>query len=211
MAVNAEPGEDYGTLRVLQLPRNTTIPGPGQVQNNFESDPEVSRQLTLLRSGGSDVVFGNLLTLPVGGGLLYVEPVYVQAATGQSYPLLRKVLVSFADTVGFDDTLAGALNQVFQGNAGAGTQEPTTPAPGKPTPAPGTTTAQQDLTRALSDASAALAEANAALKAGDFAAYGAAQQKLADAITRATKAQAQLVQAQGGTTATASPSPSPSG
>ncbi|MSW41713.1 MAG: UPF0182 family protein, partial [Actinobacteria bacterium] len=66
MAVNSEPGESYGQMRVLQLPRQTTIPGPSQVQNNFESDPEVSQQLSLLRRGGSDVALGNLLSLPVG-------------------------------------------------------------------------------------------------------------------------------------------------
>ena len=92
------PGDDYGTIRVLQLPRNTTIPGPTQVQNNFESDPAIAEQLTLLRRGGSEVEFGNLLSLPVGGGLLYVEPVYVRAAQGQGYPLLRKVLVTFGNT-----------------------------------------------------------------------------------------------------------------
>jgi uncharacterized membrane protein (UPF0182 family) len=67
MAVNADPGEDYGTIRVLQLPRSTTIPGPSQVQNNFESDPVVAQELSLLRRGGSDVELGNLLTLPVAG------------------------------------------------------------------------------------------------------------------------------------------------
>ena len=53
MAVNADPtsGEDYGKMRVLRLPRNTTVPGPGQVQNQFDSDPEVSSQLNLLRRG----------------------------------------------------------------------------------------------------------------------------------------------------------------
>ena len=61
MAANSEPGADYGKLRVLQLPSGTTIPGPVQAQNNFESDPTVSQQLSLLRRGGSEVELGNLL------------------------------------------------------------------------------------------------------------------------------------------------------
>ena len=56
---------------------------------------------------------GNLLTLPVGGGLLYVEPVYVQASGGESFPLLRKVLVGFGDKVAFEDTLPEALDVLF--------------------------------------------------------------------------------------------------
>ena len=113
MAANAEPGPDYGTIRLLRLPRNTTIPGPTQVQNNFESDPVVARDLSLFRSQGSDVELGNLLTLPVGGGLLYVEPLYIRAQGAESYPLLRKVLVAFGNRVGYADTLEESLLQVF--------------------------------------------------------------------------------------------------
>jgi uncharacterized membrane protein (UPF0182 family) len=99
--VNSDAGPDYGKMSVLQLPRNTNIAGPSQVASNFEAKPEVANSLSLLRRGGSDVVLGNLLTLPVGGGLLYVQPVYVQATANTSaYPLLQKVLVSFGDQIG---------------------------------------------------------------------------------------------------------------
>ena len=117
--VNSDPGPDYGKISVLQLPRNTNIAGPSQVASNFEAKPEVANSLSLLRRGGSDVVLGNLLTLPVGGGLLYVQPVYVKATSNTAaYPLLQKVLVSFGDQIGYDDTLKGALDQVFGGNSG---------------------------------------------------------------------------------------------
>ncbi len=126
LAVDAEPGseagvrsEDYGTLRLLELPRNATVPGPGQVQNNFNTDPTAADGLLALRRGDSTVINGNLLTLPVGGGLLYVQPVYVQSTEGTRFPLLRKVLVSFGDEIGFADTLDEALDQVFGGDSGA--------------------------------------------------------------------------------------------
>src|SRR5699024_2833941 len=67
----------------------------------------------------SQVISGNLLTLPVGGGLLYVQPVYVRATTGTSYPLLQKVLVSFGDEIAFEDTLDEALDELFGGDSGA--------------------------------------------------------------------------------------------
>ncbi len=110
LAANADPGEDYGKLTLLTLPRQTTIPGPGQVQNQFNSDTEVANQIALLERGSTTVRRGNLLTLPVGGGLLYVQPVYVQSTGETSYPLLRKVLVSFGDEIAFEDTLDLALD-----------------------------------------------------------------------------------------------------
>ena len=208
MSVNADAGDDYGTIRVLQLPRNTTIPGPRQVQNNFESDPEVSKQLSLLRSGGSDVQLGNLLSLPVGGGLLYFEPVYIRAAQGEGYPLLRKVLVSFGSKVAFEDDLETALAKVFTGQ----TVLPETPTePGAPE-APVSTPAQ-DLAKAILDANKAYSDGVAALAAGDFAAYGLAQDRLKEALQRATTAGSKIsgesLEVTPTPAATPVPSPSP--
>ena len=80
-AVDADPGnqagvidEGYGTMRLLELPRDLTVPGPGQVQNLFNANPTVSQQLNLLEQNASQVLRGNLLTLPAGGGMLYVQP-----------------------------------------------------------------------------------------------------------------------------------------
>ncbi|WP_309708749.1 UPF0182 family protein, partial [Pseudolysinimonas sp.] len=74
LSVNSDVGDDYGKLTLLTLPKDNTVPAPGQVQNKFDGDPDVSSELNLVRQGGSDVLLGNLLTLPVGGGLLYVQP-----------------------------------------------------------------------------------------------------------------------------------------
>ena len=180
--VNANAGADYGKITVLQLPRSTNIAGPSQVASNFEAKPEVANALSLLRQGGSDVVLGNLLTLPVGGGLLYVQPVYVKATSNSAaYPLLQKVLVSFGDVIGFDNSLKGALDQVFGGNSGttASTSSGTTT----------TTSGSADLATALQSAKQAMADAQSALQKGDFAAYGRAQDRLKAAIASAIAAQ----------------------
>jgi uncharacterized membrane protein (UPF0182 family) len=183
-SVISDPGPDYGKISVLQLPRSTNIAGPSQVASNFEAKPVVANSLSLLRQGGSDVVLGNLLTLPVGGGLLYVQPVYVRAtANTASYPLLQKVLVSFGDQIGFDDTLKGALDQVFGGNSG------TTTTTTGPSTTGGTGTKSQALANALQSAQQALADGQAALAKGDFTAYGAAQDRLKSAIAAAIAAQ----------------------
>jgi uncharacterized protein len=197
MSVNSAPGPDYGTIRVLQLPSNTTIPGPTQVQNNFEADPTIASQLSLLRRGGSEVDLGNLLSLPFNGGLLYVEPVYLRAAQ-DGFPLLRKVLAGYGGNVAMADTLDEALAAVF-------TLDPTPqpepvpdpdvdPQPG-PTPDPGpdpTDDPLVDLANALADAQRAYDRGRAALARGDFAAYGQAQADLEAALRRAAAAEARL-------------------
>jgi uncharacterized membrane protein (UPF0182 family) len=119
LAVDSDAGPDYGKLTLLTLPKGSSVPGPGRVQNTFDTDTNVSTELNLLRQGQTKVVNGNLLTLPVGGGLLYVQPVYVESTTGTSYPVLRKVLVAFGDKIAFEDTLDEALNTLFGGNSGA--------------------------------------------------------------------------------------------
>ena len=111
--------DSYGQLRLLQIPPETQVPGPGQAQNKFNSDPTVSQALNLLRQGASAVLNGNLLTLPVGGGMAYVQPVYLRSTGETSYPTLQRVLVAFGDKIGFAPTLDEALNQLFGGNSGA--------------------------------------------------------------------------------------------
>ena len=119
-------GANYGTLRLQELPKDSNVPGPGQAQNNFNASADVSKELNLLESGSTNVQRGNLLTLPLGGGLVYVQPVYVKSSGSTSFPLLKKVLVAFGDQVGFADTLDEALDQVFGGNSGASAAMPKT-------------------------------------------------------------------------------------
>ncbi|WP_278605444.1 UPF0182 family protein [Varibaculum cambriense] len=202
LAVDSETGnekgkvrEGYGKMRLLALPSDTTVPGPGQVQNTFNSDPEVNRELNLQDQQGSRVIRGNLLTLPVGGGLLYVQPVYVQSTGTTQYPQLRSVLVGFGDKVGFAPTLKEALDQVFGGDSGAVTasndgNKKAPAAKGKAGEATAKApSAQEKLNTALQDAKKAMAEADSAMKAGDWTKYGEAQKSLNDAISRAVSAQ----------------------
>lgn len=209
-----EPAEGYGQLRLLELPRDSTVPGPGQVNNNFDSNPRVSTELNLLAQQNSTVVRGNLLTLPVGGGLLYVQPVYVQSSAGTRFPLLQKVLVAFGDEIGFANTLDEALDQVFDGDAGAaggdagtdpgaGTGDDTGADPGTdPDTEPGggdtggtggaAADARTRLDTALTEAREAIERGEAALATGDFAAYGEAQDALDAALAEAIAAEAEL-------------------
>ena len=197
LAVNSDAGPDYGKLTLLTLPSQDTVPGPGQVQAQFDSDAAVGQALNLLRQGQTDVISGNLLTLPVGGGLLYVQPVYVQSTGDTSYPLLRKVLVSFGDQIAFEDTLDQALDKLFGGDSGAQAGDgtvPTTPTdPAVPVDPvapvdPGTPTDNAALNKALADYQVALAKRQAAYAANDLVAAANADAEMQSAVERAIAA-----------------------
>jgi len=196
LIANADAGNEagkvndsYGKLTLLNLPRETVVPGPGQVQNNFNADSNVSSLLNLLRQGSTRVLNGNLLTLPVGGGLLYVQPVYIESTGETSYPLLQKILVAFGDQIAFEDTLELALDALFGGNSGAtsadGGQVDPAPDAGEQAPAD---SGNAPLDQALGRASTALAAKEAALRSGDWEAFGKADEALAKAIEDALAA-----------------------
>ncbi|WP_437023036.1 UPF0182 family membrane protein [Streptomyces sp. enrichment culture] len=188
MAVDAEAGtEGYGKIRILKVPTSTTVDGPKQVQSQFNSEQDIAESIRLLRGGDSEVEYGNLLTVPLDGGLLYVEPVYVRGG-GLKYPLLRKVLVTYGGNTAFENTLEEALDKVF-GAEGRTTQPPDEGRDedtATPPPATGDPTVQE----ALDDAQRAFEAGQEALRRNDWTAYGEAQKDLQDALRRAEEAQA---------------------
>ncbi|WP_405877336.1 MULTISPECIES: UPF0182 family protein [unclassified Streptomyces] len=203
MTVDAEAGTtDYGKIRILKLPTSTTVDGPKQVQSQFNSEQDIAESIKLLKGGDSDIEYGNLLTVPLDGGLLYVEPVYVRGG-GLKYPLLRKVLVSYGDKTAFENTLGEALNKVF------GAESSTTPPPDEGTTKP-PTSSNPTVQEALNDAQKAFDAGQEALKKNDWQAYGEAQKDLEDALKRAEAAQSKADKTSGGSSDKSSSSPSPS-
>jgi uncharacterized protein len=207
-SVSSDP-EDYGRIRVLQVPRANPPNGPGQVANQFLSEQAVATSLFPFRQNRAEVTFGNLLTLPAANGLLYVQPVFVRAQSGESFPTLQRVLVSFGNEVAAGTSLSDSLTQLF-GAPGTPLPDPVTPddpaevpvTPVPPTTPPGDLSGT-DLAGAIAEADRAYQDGVAALARQDFAAYGEAQRRLRAAIDRA----AQL----SGASPSPSPSPSPAG
>nr|WP_255499333.1 UPF0182 family protein [Nocardiopsis sp. Huas11] len=160
MAVDSNPNsDDYGQLRLLELPRSTVIFGPGQVQNAFDSDADVREVLLPLEQSNAEVTRGNLLTLPFAEGLLYVEPLYVQAGGGgaASFPLLQQVMVGFGEEVAIGSNLQDALNNLFAEGEAPLEEDGEEPAeePSEEEPAEGGSgedSPNQDLTDALNEA-----------------------------------------------------------
>jgi uncharacterized membrane protein (UPF0182 family) len=191
VSASSDPS-DYGKITVLRLPTTTQTPGPIQVQQLFRTTQEVSQLVTLsTQQGGSRVIFGNLLTLPVNDGLLYVEPFYIQgsATSSSSFPQLNRVLVWYAGRVGVGTTLTQALRIAAESApvqtpvTGDGTEvqptdtaSPTTSGPSATAPPPA------DEAAAIAQLDAAADELDQAKASGDLGQIGAASQKLEDAV-----------------------------
>ena len=112
-------GENYGTLLLYKFPKERLIFGPMQIEARIDQNPEISAQLTLWNQGGSRVIRGNLLVIPVGNSTLYVEPVYLQAEQGR-LPELKRVVVATGNRLVMEPTLDAALASIFGEAALAG-------------------------------------------------------------------------------------------
>ncbi|MBC9226446.1 UPF0182 family protein [Aeromicrobium sp. 636] len=188
MSVNSEASdvENYGKLEILELPSDTRVGGPNQIAAQFESDAGVRAALLQYeQSQNTRILRGNLLTLPVSGAMLYVQPIYIQRVGEGSYPVLQLITATFGDGVGVGQTLDEALRVAL------GLEEGTTPeaepapegggeAGGAPAPAK---TAEQY----LSDASRFYDQAQAALEDGDLATYQARIDDMAEALAAAQR------------------------
>lgn len=197
--VNGEP-----QLQVLELPDQTAISGPVQVHQRMTNNAAIRQQLNLLTSNQAQVQYGNLLSLPFGNGMLYVEPVYVKSNQTNAYPLLQRVLLSYGDGGSYvvlansvQDGIRQLIEQGQEGGApttppddgeeGEGEEPGGTPTPPPPTGDPGLVT--PELQAAAAEVSAAIDEARAAQAAGDFQRYGEALARLDAAMTAFQAAQ----------------------
>ena len=105
-ARNDEP--NYGQLVAFSFPKEKQVDGPEQIEARIDIDPAISEWFTLRCQAGSFCIRGNLLVIPLGGSLLYVEPVYLQAE-GVDFPELRRVILASGDKVVMEDSLDEAV------------------------------------------------------------------------------------------------------
>ncbi|HYO42262.1 MAG TPA: UPF0182 family protein [Candidatus Limnocylindrales bacterium] len=181
----------YGQVRAYRFPSDTTIFGPAQIESRIDQDPIISSQVTLWDQAGSDVIRGNLIVVPVGESLLYLQPVYLQS-TSAAFPEFQKIIVASPTTIVWGDSLREALIALLE-KQGALTPSPSpspTPTPGPsatpgPTATPGTGgELPGDVAGLVDYANTHFELAQAALRAGDFATYGVEMDKVETALAR---------------------------
>jgi uncharacterized protein len=172
MAAKSDPAS-YGQRIVYNFPKQRLVMGPEQIKARLNQEPDISAQLTLLNQQGSNVIFGNLLVIPIRDSILYIEPLYLKAQQSPM-PELKRVIVAYSDRISMDVDLTTALMKVFgAAPAGSGTAT-STPAPGVAVGTPAEIAQASDL----------YAKAIAAQKAGDWAAYGRYIKELGSVLSK---------------------------
>jgi uncharacterized membrane protein (UPF0182 family) len=162
-------GEQYGRLVAYVFPKGKLIAGPFQVEGWIDQDPEISQQLTLWGQGGSSVIRGNLLVIPIANGILYVEPLYIRAEAG-AIPQLKRVITAYGKRVAMAPTFEESLRALFAERPARAEAPAPVPEPGAPAvEAPGLDSKAQDLLR---DALNHYERAQEALREADWQSYG---------------------------------------
>jgi len=168
VAASSDP-DTYGQRTVYQFPKERVVLGPAQVSARINQDAEISPQLSLWSQRGSQVIFGNMLILPIGDSIVYVQPLYLQAEQ-TAIPELTRIIVAYADRVSMKATLTAALADVF--GAPVAEEPPSTPGTGTPEAVDAA-----ELDRVYQAALAAQRD-------GDWAEYGARIKELGELISR---------------------------
>ena len=169
-------GEHYGELVVYRFPKQSLVFGPTQIVNRINQDTEIARQVALWDQGGSQVIRGNLLVIPIEESLIYVMPLYLRAQGGR-IPELKRVVVAYQNRVVMEETLDAGLAQLFGGGAEAA-REPARVA-ATPGAAPATNARATDLARRANESYRRALEAQ---RAGDWARYGEELRRLEDLL-----------------------------
>ncbi|MFC1893363.1 UPF0182 family protein [Chloroflexota bacterium] len=157
-------GENYGKLLAFLFPKEKLVYGPSQIENRIQQDTVITEQLALWGRGGSQVIRGNLLLIPLGESTLYVEPVFLQADSG-GLPELKRVIVAAGDQIAMEPTLMGSIAAIFGTEAPpTEPQPPAPPGPEEPVPA--------DIANLIKQAGEHYNKAQEYLKTGDWAGYG---------------------------------------
>jgi len=177
-------GANYGKVLVFTFPKQKLVYGPQQIESRIDQDPGISQALTLWGQGGSTVIRGTLLVVPVLNSVLYVEPLYLAAEAGGGLPQLKRVIVAYSDHVVMAETLESALSQIFSGivvapPAPAAPSGAAAPAPTKPAGA-----AAADLQALIREANQHYQRALELERQGDWAGYGAEVKKLGEVLNR---------------------------
>jgi uncharacterized membrane protein (UPF0182 family) len=189
-ARNDQP--NYGSTRVYRFPSDTTIFGPAQIEARIDQDPVISAQVTLWSQAGSNVIRGNLIVVPVGESLIYLQPVYLQS-TASAFPEFQRIVVASPTTVVWGRTLGEALELLLRGGSGPTPTPTPTPGPGAsptptgtpgPTRSPGPDGLPTDVPGLIEYANQHFELAQQALRAGDFARYGTEIELVREALQR---------------------------
>jgi len=164
-------GENYGKLLAYRFPKEDWVDGPSQIENRIGQDTVITEQLALWGRGGSRVIRGNLLLIPLGKSILYVEPVFLQAEGG-GLPELKRVIVAAGDDIVMEPTLEESLAAIFGTEAPPTEEPPTEPEVTPPVTEEPEEPVAADIASLIKEAQEHYDKAQEYLKAGNWTGYG---------------------------------------
>ncbi|PYV19494.1 MAG: UPF0182 family protein [Acidobacteria bacterium] len=174
---------NYGRVLVFTFPKQKLVFGPQQLESRIDQDPAISQALTLWGQGGSSVIRGTLLVIPVNNSVLYIEPLYLAASAGGGLPQLKRVIVSYTDQVVMEPTFDDALARIFGGAVSTAAAAPTPP--GGITPGAKSSAAPPaDIQSLIKEAGQHYDRAQQLLRQGDWAGYGEEMKKLGEVLNK---------------------------
>ena len=167
---------NYGQLVVYKFPKQRLVYGPSQIVGRINQEAEISKQLTLWGQGGSSVIRGSLLVIPVEESVLYIQPLYLAAASDRSLPELKRVIVAFGNQIAMEETLDLSLAKIFGGS--------TAPIGAQVAETDGLQRESESTQSLIRSAAETYNRAQEALKQGDWGQYGLETRRLGEILQR---------------------------
>jgi uncharacterized protein len=168
---------NYGKLLVFEFLKQTLVYGPQQIESRIHQDPEISKALTLWNQGGSRVIWGSLLVIPVEQSLIYVQPLYIAAQSG-GVPELKRVIVAYGNSISMEETLEKSLEAIFGRTVDAVQPAPLSAAAGVPS----VVSPVKDIKSLIAEAGRQYELGQQELKKGNWAGYGESMRKVEQSI-----------------------------
>lgn len=122
LAIARCDGKHYGEIEVYSFPTEEQVYGPSQIDALIDQDTTVAQQFTLWDQIGSEVIRGRMIILPIDNTILYIEPLYLKAASRSPIPELKRLIVSQGDVVAMEPSLETAFKKL-EGSLKARTEQ----------------------------------------------------------------------------------------
>lgn len=159
--------DNYGNMISYRFPAGRTVYGTLHIENRIDSDAAISKELSLWNQGGSSVLRGNILVIPIAESLIYVEPIYITTSNDAAVPEVKRIIVSYGDKVVMRETLSECFDELFGSGETA------------------VIPAEEEVSEAYDAASAAVEaydRAQSAMRNGSWSEFGSAMKDLGEAI-----------------------------
>ncbi|EGT3616735.1 UPF0182 family protein [Clostridium perfringens] len=169
-------GDNYGELVMYKFPPQRTIYSPILFKNRIQQDPNISKEISLWAGKGSEVIYGDIIIVPIEDSLLYLNTIYLKANSENSMPEMKRVILSNGDKIVIEENIEKALLKLFNYSS---------PGEGENSNTNENTTDKTPISNGgIKEAADLFNKAIEAQKNGDWASYGEFINQLGDVLNK---------------------------